>query len=486
MGKNTKNPIASLFASNVKEETEEERIEKAKKNNPIIEVKPLDPKWSKERHIIIMESMTAGVEKHYYWTKGFLQGKPSFGLGFDHMIKIKDIFDASVSSSFHSTIGTKMSTIQQQLSSYLAQIGQMVKALLPIIREIRIMDERLTHYENSLKGDESAEIALKSIWIEMVEGGMQSPNSVYALANRVGFVTLPDLFFQTCPKEGTKGIDKAIKSLEKQGMNKKVTKVLANKLRQYYAWKEATYKEMQHSRQFRLKNLRQHYNVIKLYMNWLRPYLKNVKALEMKQDFSDPDIVSSFETAKMELEILAVKKKGFKKYHPCIKVHFTYVTKPDMHYDYQTGQKKPSHVGSTKIVIEPYVLTWDQIKAYEGKQTEDDIEMLASIDAAMMSLKEDLIKYLKEAGEKGLEEESKVPENKKRDASIFEPFKALPGGIKELFSPFVSFNLNLSSGVSKKLAYAQEHEKKKAIGIATGLSTVLYDIFKKANGLFSQ
>ena len=42
---------------------------------------------------------------------------------------------------------------------------------------------------------------------------------------------------------------------------------------------EKTYKELQVRKNFNLGYLRQHYSVIRLYLNWLRPYLKNIQRL---------------------------------------------------------------------------------------------------------------------------------------------------------------------------------------------------------------
>ena len=72
-------------------------------------------------------------------------------------------------------------------------------------------------------------------------------------------------------------------------------------------WKEKTEKELRTRRNFVLAYLAQEYNVIKMYASWLKPYMENVKKLQQNRELNQADIVTAFETAKIELELLAVK-----------------------------------------------------------------------------------------------------------------------------------------------------------------------------------
>lgn len=477
-----------LFKKKTKEEIEREKKAKEKaekqaayKNNPLIQVKPLDPTFGKERFTAIVENMGAGLEKHYFWAVRFLKEKPWHGLGFEKVEKIRDLFDASVSSSFHGHIGTKLSALQQQAQQYLGLIGQMVKTIFPIIRELRMTDERLEYYEESLKGDESAEVALKSIWVEMVEQGMQNPNSVYALATKVGFMTLPDLFFSINPKNGMKGVDAAIKSARKEGVNRKVSDVLAKKLYSYYSWKKNTYKEMHTTRKFKLKYLRQHYNATKMYMNWVRPYLRSISQLKMTGSANDVDLVNAFETSKINLQILAQKTSGYDHYFPCLLIKIKHVTRPELIYT-QQQQRQPVHAGRTEFVVEPYVATKAQIEAYKNEQDAEDVELFATIDATMDTIKEDLQKYLKEAGEVFAEDEKKEEKKKKESDN---PFVALVKGFGEIFGlmKVKKKGGSLFGFKDVKESKAHEKERKKAAGFAKEMAWTFYDVFKKTNGM---
>ncbi len=454
--------------------SEEELKKQRMKSNPLIQGAPnVQPDNGKDRFKIVLESMGSGVEKYYFWLQRFLKEEPDHGLGFN-VEKIKDVYGASAGSSFQSQIGTKASAIQQQLSNYLTQIGQLVKALHPQVRELRILDERIGYYNDSLKGDEAAEVALKSTWIEQVEQGMQNPNSVYSLARTVGFVTLPDLFFRINVKSANE-VDKAIKADElSKNIPTKLRDILAKKLYAYYRWKETTERELKQRRDFAIKTLRQHYNIIKMYTSWLRPYMKTLRQLEMRSNMYDADIVNVFETSKIELELLATGKG--KKYMPCIRVQMTFITRPELSYT-KDGQKQPTHVGRTEITIEPYVVTTEQIEDYKKSLDDQEIDFVASIDESMMALREDMVKYLREAGEKMPGEEASEPKRPKAD--YLRPVKGLSEGFKMLL-PFGG-----PRGPTKAERYAEADEKENAGKLASKLSFVLYDVFKKVNGLMS-
>ncbi len=490
MAKIRESLFSFILPGKKEEEDEEKKKEKekieAEKRNPLIQGKTISLKNGEKRYNLIMESTVSGIERFYFWILRFIKQEPNFGLGFDTVEKIYDVFDASVTSSFHGHIGAKLAAIQQQASQYLATIGQMVKTIFPIVRELRIIDERLEYYDKSAKGDESAEIALKSIWIELVERGVENPNSVYGLATKVGFLTLPDLFFKINPKNGAAGIKEAVESMKKEGINKKVRDVVQKKLFQYYTWKERTEKELRFRRNFTIKYLRQHYNAIKLYMDWVRPYLKTIKQLQVQGKISDADLVSAFETAKVQIELLARKTSGFKKYFPCILVKFNYVTIPELVYT-PTGQKQPIHMGRTEIVIEPYVATKEEIETYKRKKEEEDIELLSSINEAMMALKDDLKKYLEEAGEK-FEVEKKKEEKPSISiaGTIFEPFFAIFSAFRDLFS-FLIPTFKRAKGEKTEFKSPREfkEEREKAISVARNSAWTLYHIFKKAHKLMA-
>jgi hypothetical protein len=250
-------------------------------------------------------------------------------------------------------------------------------------------------------------------------------------------------------------------------------------------WKEKTYKELQFTREFKLKYLKQHYQSIKMYMNWVRPYLKTIKQLQMGpghegSNFDDPDIIGAFETAKIEIELLARQKDKGLKYYPLLQIKFNYVTRPEMIYTPQ-GQKQPMHAGRTEIEIIPHVVTQEQIDEYLEMQKTEDIELLAALNESMMALKDDLKKYLAELGE--FKEEKKKEEEKPKPQNVWSMFSDLGGAFKDLFGAFggITFR-DKAKNEAKKLAA----QRKKAEDTAKSRGRLMYYVFKKATKLYTE
>ena len=448
---------------------------------------------------LVIDDFGASVEKYYYYFVNFYtsHSETFFGKKAAEIYKLKDVFDASVSSAFHGQIGSKVSAIQGQVSTYLTQIGQLTKTLLPLVREMRMMDERLSYYNNSFSSnpDETArhnEVTLKSTWVEVVEQGMQNPNSVYSMATKLGFTTLPDLFFATNPHgkdcaEQKKNLHKTLGAIVKQhAINLKVRTALEKKLLQYYTWKEQTYKEMRHTRKFRLKSLKQHYNVIKLYTSWLKPYMTTLKALQMNGKPDSYKLVGSFESSQLELELLIVLKKG-KKWNSCVMVRMDYSTRPDLHYTGQQGQRQPVHVGKVAISIEPYVATQAEIDWYRNYTDKEvlkyvsgeSVDLAQSIDDILGSLGGDVEDYIYEAehGKKKGEDD----EGKKPAPGLTDPFK----GILDSFKMMLPKKSDSPVKISRAQAEKEMGEKKKMAGSVKVLAWITYDVFKKQNGMFT-
>jgi len=438
---------------------------------------------------IVVESMQAGVESIYYWMLNFIKNRIiSFGLDMRDIHKIKDIYTAGEASSLWGSQEQRKGLQQDKVSQYMATIGKMIKDTFQIIRELRVIDERLAYYDGYNKGHRDASTALKGIWVDLVEGGAKNPASVFGLASQVGFATLPDLFFIISPKDKD-SVRKEVNKLKGQGINRKVREVIERKLFQFLVWKEKTEKEIRDRRNFILKYLRMHFNNIKLYINWVKPYLKAIKQLQSGSSSGRPFVGSTFETSQIELEILAVGDKyewtseegyieelKFTKYFPCIIVKFNHVAMPQMAFQ-REYQKGPIHTGRTEIQILGYALTKDQISKYEAakeRESFDEIgDLIPSLRDSLDAIGTDLQKYLEQAGEKVEKKEEKP---KKEPGSIFTPFASIFKGIKGIFS----------RGDESALGTKKESiEIEAAMKLAKQETWRLYDIFKKTHGMMA-
>ena len=368
------------------------------------------PKPTK-RYRIIWEIYNMSMEESYYWTLNYIRQD----LGFPYIYKTEDVFAAAENSAFFGVSQQRIGLQQEKVSQFLATIGKMVKELFQLVRELRIIDERMDYYEESFRGIESSEITLKGIWIDMVEGGAKNPASVFGMAREVQFTSLPDLFFSTNPKTSDE-VDDVVET-QRAGFNKMVRNALKRKLKTFLVWKERTYDELKTRKTFTLKYLRQHYEIIKMYMTWVRPYIRHIRRLTLDdQKTLTPDLISAFEGSMIEVEFLATKlpldeksQKQNKHMYSCIIAHFDYRTRPSMAYQQEGYQRGPIHVGKIEWNMRGYVWNKKQIDAYLKMKEEQDMELMKSVSesvkAAMEALGGELEKYLEQAGETKAKEE---------------------------------------------------------------------------------
>ncbi len=433
---------------------------------------------------LVYEAFNMSLEELYYWSINHIRQDT----GFPYMIKLTDVFSASENSAFFGQSAQRLAIQEDRASGFLRTITEMVKSLFQIVRELRIIDERLDIYHN-WKKSKSADSTLKGLFTDFAEnkGGQMQPGSIFHLANQVGYATLPDLFFNTTVYDKEK-IDGVVDGM---GFNKNVKSVLKRKLYQFIVWKEKTEHELEARRKFQIKYLRQHYTVIKTYIAWVKPYLKHIKRLTMNEEQMDsPELISSFETSATEIEVLAYKPSRNNAYNACVLMTFKFNTRPVMQYrqEYQQG---PVHIGRGEMTLRSYAWTDEQIKMYRKMRDAEDRELLGLADdqlkSAMDMLGEDLEKYLNEA-EKSLEakEEASAPKQKEKltklgsDETVFGPFVSLVKGFGEIGSAFVPV-----SSLKKSKPSGKKKDAKSALGSANFAMWMVYNNYKKAHGLLS-
>ncbi|MFP4401435.1 MAG: hypothetical protein ACLFPQ_06140, partial [Candidatus Woesearchaeota archaeon] len=279
-----------------------------------------------------------------------------------------------------------------------------------------------------------------------------------------------------------------------KNFNKEVRNILKRKLFQYTRWREESEKEVHTRRRFIVRYLRQHFNSIKMYMGWIKPYLKQLKHLQQNADFnSRPEMVNSFETSIMEVEFLATKM-SYEKYKPVALMNFYFTTKPELAMTDPSYQHRgPSHAGEVYVTMRSYAWTEEQIENYKKMRDEEDFEFLKEIDgglkAAMEELGDDLMRYLEEMeitvlnedelsnqAEKEIKEEEAKKNKKKADSStIYEPFGSVFGGFKEMFGALIPFSFERGKKTPYRQQYKENQEKEKE---AKDSSLVVGKVFK--------
>ncbi|MFC1753058.1 hypothetical protein ACFL96_06645 [Thermoproteota archaeon] len=416
---------------------------------------------------LVYEIYNQSIEELYFWAVDNLYEEEEF----TEFLKIQDVFAASEHSAFSGVAMQRLGLYQDKASQFLATIGKMIKDLFQLVREIRIIDERLELYYNSYHRDEAAEVSLKGYWIDLVEGGAKNPASVYGMSRELGFTTLPDIFFAAPPMPSAR-VDGYVRSLK---FNRKVKEVVSRKLKTYIIWKEHTFKEHKTRRVFTLKYLRQHYDVIRMYMTWIRPYLKIIRRIQMDQEKTDSaKLISSFEGSLIEIETLALRPYAGGKVYAILNCHFDYRSRPEMKYVQEGYQRGPIHVGRTIMTFRAYHWTKEQLEKYKLFRQREDFDLLGNIDASVQAaynaLGDELETYLAEAGEV-IDKPGGQPEVPKMP-SVFDPFISIFKGVAELGGAFSSGGKKLS----RKEALEVEDAKKKAEDFA---KTKLYHFMKR-------
>ena len=238
---------------------------------------------------LLWEVYDLGLEEPYFWILDYFKD------AFPIIEKLEDSFAAAENSAFFGVTQLRLGAQQDKISQFLAQVGKMIKELFQMVRELRIIDERLDYYNGveselskpvSQRG-KSHEITLKGLFVDLVQGGGKSAASVYGMARELEFITLPDLFFDAPPLKNVGELERHIESLS-QNFNKNVLRVLQRHLNQYLEWRTRTHKEHMQRKIFQLKYLKQHFDVIKMYLTWVKPYLRHVRALT-KESMSSGD-----------------------------------------------------------------------------------------------------------------------------------------------------------------------------------------------------
>lgn len=442
-----------------------------------------------KRFRLILESYTASIEEAYFWILNHLK----LDQGFSNVIKISDVFTAAEISAIGGTIQQRLAAQQEKAAGYLRGIHEMTKQLFQIVREVRILNERLEYYEKSKLADESgknAEMALKDMWVTLVEGGTKNPASIFGLAQQVGFVALPDVFFRTrkLPGESDKEFAERIAKLE---FNEHFKDVLKRKLAQYYIWKDKTYHELSSRRKFVLKLLRQYYDTIRLYMSWLKPYLKTIKRLGGDiSKMSSPDLIAAFESSVVDIEILATKQSVKGDYKPVILATFEYSTSPSLNYTADQFQRGPIHVGRLVMTLRSYAWTQNEIDNYIKYREAQDFEILEDIDntvkEAMEALGDELKNYLIESGEKFREKQKPEAKKEKKPGfveSALDPFVSVFKGFGELFG--VKSEKKEKGEKPEKTEFELEKDKDSAKAAIKFSLYQLYKNYKKAHGFLS-
>ncbi len=424
-------------------------------------------------YLLFWEIYDLSLEEPYFWILHTLRES------FETVEKLEDSFAAAENSAFFGTTQQRLGAQQDKVSQLLATVGKMIKELFQMVRELRIIDERMTYYEESEQQfskplgerSKSAEITLKGFFVDLVQGGGKSPASVWGMARELEYITLPDLFFDAPPFKSVEELDAHVKSLE-VNFNRQVLRVLQRHLRQFMEWRKRTHEEHRSRQRFMLSYLRQHFDIIQMYITWIKPYLRHVARLSMNEkNMLSPDLISAFEGSMLDIELLARNSKDGA--NGCVLATFNYRTRPELKVVQEYYSRGPVHIGKVEIFFRVYAWTDEEVERYKKLKEKEGLillgEVSSSVQEAMEALGDDLERYLELAKQKEKKEESRP-----------EPQKSL---MERMFGDFYTPRKDKGPGGKagpslRELRRQQQEAKSKSEALAKGARGACFNMYK--------
>ncbi len=457
---------------------------------------------------IVNEKIGEDLEPAYFWLLSFLKDDQKA----KDVLKIVDTYSASEASSFHRNMGQSLGAIQDRIVGTLRGIGELTRQIFRFAYELKVLEERLGLYEDSRKFHKNhpwdgslknlepnpAEVTLKDRYINLVEGGTKNPSSVYGLGSQVGFILLPDLFLRL-DVFSEEDVAKVKKNLERAGLNKKVIEVVTRKLSAYVHWRSATEKHLAHRWKFLLSYLKQHYNAIKLNIEWVKPYLMTAKRMQWNTSFkSTPDILAAIEQSVMQVELLG-KMKQFEKSWAVINLDMYFRTFPETQYTPQVRGDVTRHTGRYEILFYARSMTDEQIMAHQLVQEIEDFEMIGDIEESLRAALSDFsgsvqnylscaeadfqsMTFQKYYETKSKEEEKQETKIIQKSPSIFEPVKDLGRGFYEMGDAMLAFK-SWKREEGSVPAWKLKGAEKEAAKEAADSLFFIYKTFKDLHGM---
>ena len=265
---------------------------KSPENIPADEVEPKND----AEYNLIYDSTSETLEPVYFFILDLMK---DFGLDTE---KLVDNFSSSPGSGHFSELGLKASTMQQQASKLLADIGIVMRGVLRIIYDLKDFKIRLQHYSDvkssNKQKSEAAGLSLKQIWMDKVDI-LKGNSSIKAMATgQMGFNTLIDAFMVA-------NDEKAVNKLD---LNDRVKRILLPRVSEFNLWVKESEKELRKRYEIERAYLKSQVNNLKLYSRWAKPYLKAAFDLERKDMGKEPALVKVFNTILLELTLFGKSK----------------------------------------------------------------------------------------------------------------------------------------------------------------------------------
>jgi hypothetical protein len=442
-------------------------------------------------HQIVYDSSSETLEPIYFFTLDLMR---EFGMDVE---KLVDNFSSSTGSGHFGELGQRLTVMQQQGTKLLGDINTVLRSILNIIYDLKEFKIRLEHYDILKNSDpkkrEAAVLSLKQVWMDKVD--IQKGNSALkAMAStQIGFVTIIDAFLASTSLKDVNNLD----------LNDRVKRVVLSRQAEFELWLNESEKELRKRYNLERTYLKSQVNSLKLYTRWAKPYLKAAQQLEQMDVGRKADVVKTFNTIYLQLTLLGKQKlriedealKGtlplnFKKmktkrdYFMCYLIDFNFRGIPQ-----RISGQQGNYVfgGRAEVTFSSYALNSDELKALNIALDESDLadglSLIENITTESLGeLEEDIKYFLGEEEDSSSYEEGK--KSSKGDGS--NPFLALIGFYNEEEQKPKSKNKGKEKLIIEKDNWIEsEHLRKLASESAQGTLFALFDVYKKAHGMYS-
>ncbi|MFA5406542.1 MAG: hypothetical protein WC307_04260 [Candidatus Nanoarchaeia archaeon] len=212
---------------------------------------------------------------------------------YNTILKINDTYNVSPNTQ---QFGFATSNLRQEITSasgLLGQIGQIVKSLVAMKKDHQRIKECLDYFKDKGRPNE---LVLKGIWADFVDS-KTGPSSLTQAAQKLEFFVARDWFFR---------INSAKDALESKDItNENVRNFLARKYNEYDKWKEHWKPRLDDMDKIIEQQIKTTQNSIKLYREWAQPLLRNVEALKMSPNPTNPDLLKISGTIYSQVSIVA-------------------------------------------------------------------------------------------------------------------------------------------------------------------------------------
>ncbi len=452
-------------------------------------------------HMLQFDSQQNQLEPIYYWILDFMaqvgRGNPD---------KLIDNFMASPGSGQFSEMSMKATKMQEEGMKILGGMNQIVKSVLNLIYDLKEFELRLANYDDYNSEDkqkkEEGILALKQIWLDNVDM-KKGRGAIHQMASaEMGFSTLREAFMMADGPEGARKMNE--EDIKKGGsglINDSVMRILIPRLAEFDKWAEYSEKELRKRFSIEKNYLKSQVETVKLYSQWMKPYLENAEKLRQQGFEKDAALVNSFSTTMFELQLFHKKPvsaddERFKGYNPR-REYFEIIMvtlKYRGHVSQRVTQKGDYGFGMGGVVdiwFDSYALNEEELAAAQKLLEKDDLaeSMEFSMDVAGDALKEmqeDLDYFLKSAEEReAADAKKKKAEGKDKESQDINPFAALFG----LFGKKKEEKKDKPEFVEveniKKDNFVEKTMRGAAMDGSAGILYTIYDIYKKAHRMAS-